>query len=80
MNRIEQNMKSLKTAYETILEEILDFRRQINDRLDLLQQHTVRELDKLHSSLKNSSEDECKQCDTLISKIKVHDFQSIKSH
>ncbi|KAH3792537.1 hypothetical protein DPMN_146033 [Dreissena polymorpha] len=79
MNRSEQNMKSLQTSYDTILEEIVDFRRQINGRLGRLQQNTIHELDMLHSSLRNSLEDECKQCETFISKNKVHDCKSIKS-
>ena len=79
VKRSEQNIKSLQTSYEIILEEILDFRRQINDSLDRLQQKTVNELDKLHSSLKNYLEDERKQCETFISKLKVHDAKSTKS-
>ena len=79
VKRSEQNIKSLQTSYEIILEEIFDFRRQINDSLDRLQQNTVNELDKLHSSLTNSLEDERKQCETFISKFKLHDATSIKS-
>ncbi|KAH3792763.1 hypothetical protein DPMN_146262 [Dreissena polymorpha] len=33
----------------------------------------------LHKSFKNSLEDECKQCETFISKIKVHAFKSFTS-
>ncbi|KAH3792534.1 hypothetical protein DPMN_146031 [Dreissena polymorpha] len=79
MIRSEQNKKSLQKSYETILKEILDFRRQINDTLDRLQQQTVKELDKLYSSLTYSLDTELKTCVTFISKLKIHTTKSKRS-
>ncbi|KAH3791921.1 hypothetical protein DPMN_145411 [Dreissena polymorpha] len=72
MDRGNDNIKSLKTSYEQILEEILDARRQINENLDRLQQTTIRELELIHASLYNSIEDDTKRCSKFIAKLKTY--------
>ncbi|XP_052219663.1 E3 ubiquitin-protein ligase TRIM22-like [Dreissena polymorpha] len=70
VDREKQNKKYLKASYDLVLKEILDFRRQINVNLDLLQQNTLRELETKHASANASLEDHLQKCLQFISKLK----------
>ncbi|XP_052215866.1 uncharacterized protein LOC127834233 isoform X3 [Dreissena polymorpha] len=66
---LEESLKSLEQAYNTILEEINALRKAINDSLDQLERNTIKELDTLLAKLRTSIQTDNANCNESIKKM-----------